>query len=355
MKVVHLMGSLAPSGMERMFISAAEYLFEDKSGSRVSHVIVCQGESHTYIDELERAGYEVVRIPPLRTVRGWVAYSRVLRRLQPDVSHIHTEGQFLFAVLLARLSISKLPVVRTVHNVFPTGGRPSLSRRMQSWLCDRLVAEFVAPSPDVASNESRIGRRCRVIYNWVDSSFFESSSNSGATSSYTSCNPSVAIVGNSSNIKNQEVALTAIEFESVDVYFHGSESNASNRLIELLDGFAESGRLRYRGTGDPKNSLANCSAFVMPSRREGMPVALAEALVMGCPCVITDAPGLRWAASLPGVYTLAEDQDVWTARLTSDWLGSLSRNSNRSGDIDFRPGRGAKEYLQLYEAVLAEV
>ena len=50
----------------------------------------------------------------------------------------------------------------------------------------------------------------------------------------------------------------------------------------------------------------------MPSLHEGMPVALAEALVVGLPSVVSDAPGFRWASVLDGVTALPHDVDQWT-------------------------------------------
>ena len=44
---------------------------------------------------------------------------------------------------------------------------------------------------------------------------------------------------------------------------------------------------------DVRDVLWACEAFILPSYREGMPVALLEAMAMGLPCVATDIPGCR--------------------------------------------------------------
>jgi glycosyltransferase involved in cell wall biosynthesis len=44
---------------------------------------------------------------------------------------------------------------------------------------------------------------------------------------------------------------------------------------------------------DVRDVLSACDAFVLPTYREGMPVALLEAMAMGLPCVATDIPGCR--------------------------------------------------------------
>ena len=44
---------------------------------------------------------------------------------------------------------------------------------------------------------------------------------------------------------------------------------------------------------DPRDLLASCDAFVLPSYREGMPVSLMEAMALEIPCIATDIPGCR--------------------------------------------------------------
>ena len=61
-----------------------------------------------------------------------------------------------------------------------------------------------------------------------------------------------------------------------------------------LDGWIASGAVEYLGRlADVRPALAACTAYVLPSYREGTPRSVLEALAVGRPVVTTDAPGCR--------------------------------------------------------------
>jgi len=329
-----LLGPLRPSGMERMLVSAAPFWPE---GSR--HVVIGQGDDHPFRADLEAAGYRVVTVPPIRSRDGVAALSRALSEGKPDLLHVHTEGAFFNAVRATRRHVR---VVRTVHNILPVRGRRSWSRKLQSRLVDRYVDVFIAPSSDVASNEAHIGRECTTILNWVGQGFIDAEPPSKA-------GDYAIIVGNSSPIKNHVLALEAVLDAGVPLAFVGDESGASTREREILAQVESEGRLLCRGVRDPLPWLLGAGVFLMPSRHEGMGVALAEALQMGVPALIADAPGLRWAASIEGVTALPYERSVW-ARAILEALGA--GHGTRGWHPDFSPARGATEYTEVYSSVV---
>lgn len=336
------MGPLRPSGMERMLVSAAPFF----KSSDVSSVVVGQGDDHPFRPRLEAAGYQVESIPSLRSARGAHELWSVLRRVRPDVVHIHAEGAFAVSVSVARSALPAARIIRTVHSIFPSG---ALSRRVQSLIADRFVAEFVAPSPDVATSEEGLGRNCRTIFNWVDGAFFDVS---GTRRPRDGAYQTAIIVGNSSAIKNHELALEAVMASTVKLHKYGAEDGASAREIEMLDALQDQGRLLHRGPGDPLQALLDSDVFLMPSLREGMGVALAEAIVVGVDCIVNDVQGLQWARGLPGVHMVEGDPGAWKrALLEGSSVDEVSRAPGRN--IDFSPSRGAGEYVQLYRAVQA--
>ncbi len=329
-----MLGPLRPSGMERMLVSAAPYWPKG-----MAHVLIGQGDFHPFRGQLEDAGYRVETIPPVRERRGADALATLLQAGRPDVLHIHAESGFINSVRAAR---RKLPIVRTVHSVFPTRGRDSWSRRLQAKAVDKHVGQFIAPSEEVAQNEARIGRTCRVIVNWVSQEFVDESPAPGL-------GDYAIIVGNASHIKNHVLALEAVARAGVSLAFVGDETGASQREHELLDGLEREGRLVHRGPADPMPWLLGAGAFLMPSRHEGMGVALAEALQLGVPAIIAKAPGLRWAAGLEGVAAVPFDVDAWEHAIPRAM--NLGRDAVRPHP-DFSPARGAFEYSAAYARAL---
>lgn len=345
MKVLHLMGPLRPSGMERMFLSAASHF----KAAGVKSVIVGQGDDHPFAPLLVAAGYEVRIIPSIKSPAGAKAWATALRTERPDVTHIHPEGAFAVSAVIARATLPRTPIIRTVHNVFNPTGKAALSRRLQAFAADRVVREFIAVSSDVQENERRFKRDSRLIFNWVDDSYF----NAREQRIPPTGKPAAVIVGNSSPIKNHGLALHAVLKSGMDLYFHGDESGASWEEVGILDELQADGRIRHRGTSDPTPSLLDGSVFLMPSRHEGMSIALSEALVTGLPAVVMDAPGLRWAANFPNVTVLPDHQGAWNhaVKTAEESAREVRAHSLREMPVDLSPKRGVAQYIDLYQSV----
>ena len=63
---------------------------------------------------------------------------------------------------------------------------------------------------------------------------------------------------------------------------------------EEIDEWVKEGTIEYLGeTRDVRPFLAQCTAFVLPSYREGIPRSILEAMAVGRAIITTDAPGCR--------------------------------------------------------------
>ncbi len=72
------------------------------------------------------------------------------------------------------------------------------------------------------------------------------------------------------------------------------DSNPAAISQSDLDGWMREGIIEYVGRlDDVRHELAACSAFVLPSYREGLPKSVLEAMSVGRAIVTTDAPGCR--------------------------------------------------------------
>lgn len=346
-KVLHILGPLRPSGMERMLLSGSRYFKEQG----VSSWVLGQGAEHPFQSELESAGYKVQTCSS--AARSWNDFLRLRKFVQEvefDVIHIHTEGNYLRTVLASRFALGRHgSIVRTVHNVFAAGGMWRLRRLLQGLVADRFVRILIAPSPDVAENEKANLRRMKVIYNWVDDSFLPLRNLRAKNSLSGQTAPKALIVGNCSRIKNHEQALGAV-CDSDHLLIHlGDERESSAAEREMLDELQNSNRLVRRGVQQPLMALMEADCFLMSSRHEGMPVALAEALVAGVPAVVSDAPGLRWSRGLEGVIMLPDDDAAWTNALMT--RAYAVANGTPAPMPDFSASRGAHRYAEVYRSL----
>jgi len=113
------------------------------------------------------------------------------------------------------------------------------------------------------------------------------------------------------------------------------------RLLRELAAFLRLERVRFRdAVQDIRVVWAQCHALVLPSRREGFPVAIVEAMLSGRPCLVTDVGGAAeavdpghsgWVAESPTVAALDRAlEQAWQSRDRWPTMGSYAARTIRS-------------------------
>jgi glycosyltransferase involved in cell wall biosynthesis len=100
--------------------------------------------------------------------------------------------------------------------------------------------------------------------------------------------------------------------------------------------------LRLAGAiDDPARFLQDMHAFLMPSQAEGMPLALAEAMACGMPCVVSDLPSLRRMAQDGALYAKAGSPDDLARQMIH-----LTHDQGLCADV----GARARRLVQAFDA-----
>ena len=300
-KVLHILRSIERSGLETMLLSAADAF---AAAGVETHVLSTGVTEGTLADRFREAGFTVHHESYRVSAGFYGAVFGLIRRESFDVVHVHSELAFFWFALTARAA--GVPrMVYQAHGYFPFEGALRMERILLRWLArTALGVTFITVGPSVATNERRrFLNPSTVVGNWVDAEVFhpvEAGQRRAlrAHLALPASAPLIVSVGGCVPLKNHALIIeslrlvTMLEPDAEYVHVGSGEDEAAERA--LAERLGVGGRCHFLGERDDvADVLAACDVFVMPSEREGLPMAALEALSCGLPVVATDVPGLR--------------------------------------------------------------
>ena len=345
------------------------------------HLAVATRRDPDFVDDLaqlEREDVGVTRVPmvrPVRPLRDWRDYrqlKRLLRELRPDVVHTHSSK----AGVLGRQASISSGVGRRVHTphtfafLFEALFGP-LQRRLYQVTEARLARRterVIAVSESEAETFRRSGvvapERVRLVPNGIDPARFDGVEPADLRAlGLDPGRPTAAVIGLVYAAKGQDLALEALAAADLGelqllVVGPGDGARLEHRAREL--GLAE--RVRFTGARkDVPELLAALDFLVLPSRWEGMPYIVMEAMASGLPVVATPVDGAR-ELILPGeTGLLAEAIDAGALRTALREALALSREERaamgRAGRArvcaEFDAERMVRGLIEVYAELVA--
>jgi glycosyltransferase involved in cell wall biosynthesis len=362
-RVLHVLGELRPSGMEKMMTVAAPFW----AAREISCEIVSTGEqTGPYRDILAAAGYPIIHVPfdrshPFSHLLGmW----RCFKSKRWNAVHIHTEQAMTYYAVLAYMA--GIPVqVLTKHSVFPYTGALRRLRTLQRRFIRFLGGRFVAISPSVRDDEMRrYGNPCRWIRNWIDVAAFEPAGEAMRLQrrrelQLPADKPILLTAGNCAPVKNHKMllhALADLKRENTPFFYvHlGLEERENERALARELGLADD--CRFEGAvDDVSRYMQSADVFVQPSLTEGFGNAGLEALSCGLLAVFTRVPGLvDFGADFDSViYTDVSRESLATGlrkalRHFADNRDASARRHHEIARALFAPEHGVAAYADLY-------
>ena len=298
------------------------------------------------------AAVEIVRRPrrPTDVTSLW-AHARTLRRLRPDVVHLNLASPWSCQhALVAAAAVPRARVVAVYQlAVPPFNRRQRWLKRLTSYRVSAHVAVGVAAAREV---EAAVGLRrdtVSTIYNAVPDRPPAPSRSAHETAT-------VVAVGRLERQKGFDVLVDAfarLPEGRLLLVGDGSERAALEQQVALL-GLEH----RVRLTGwieDPRALLDEADVFALPSRFEGFPLAVVEAMLAGLPLVAADVGSVREAVveGETGVLVKPDDAAGLAAalqRLLADEAerARLGRAARERALERFVADRMAKAYVDLY-------
>ena len=260
------------------------------------------------LDDLESEGIHVTRIPMVREIRPLADFkhmrqiARVLRERRPDVVHTHSSKA---GVIGRRASMSTGIGVRvhTPHTfAFLFGalfgrGKRALIRSIERGL-SKSTHRIVAVSKSEAQTMERSGvvpeGVVRVVPNGLDPARIEGAAALDLTQfGLDPALPVAAVIGLVYSAKGQDLAIEALareDLKGLQILFVGPGD--TGELQQRVEALGLGRRVAFTGARDDVPAiLASVDWLLLPSRWEGMPYVVLEAMAASLTVVATPVDG----------------------------------------------------------------
>jgi glycosyltransferase involved in cell wall biosynthesis len=317
-------------------------------------------------DEFVRAGIETVSLPTnhLRasTMRDVI---RLVRARGVKLIHSHGKGAGVYGRIAAR--ITGVPAVHTLHGIhFERYARPAraaylaLERRLSSWSARIVNVSRVQECEGLALRLFE-PRQSRVIPNGVDVGRLTAGALERDDARAELKLPEKAIVVGTvarfDEVKRLDVLVDAVApLGDVTLALVG-DGDESHRLRALAARHALGPRVSFAGEVDGAARLLRAfDVYASASRKEGMPLAVLEAMALGLPVVASDIPAHREVLGPVSAGLVAGTVEAFTAMLDrvahdADLRAALGAENRTRARSEF----DAREMLIALEALYGEV
>ncbi|WP_206664478.1 glycosyltransferase [Dankookia rubra] len=349
--VIHVVQHLAPGGLEVMALELARA----QSVRHPALVLSLEGEQDAAIAAWPRLEEHRGRLvfagkrPGLDPALPF-RLAALFRRLRPAAVHTHHVGPLLYAGPAARLAGVKARL-HTEHDAWHLAD-PKRARLVRAALAVAAPV-LIADAPHVAAAvEAAIGARPQVVLNGVDTDRFRPADQAAKAASRAALGlpgdrAVIGIAARLERVKGVDLAIAAMgQLPGDAILAIAGAGGEAAALREQAAGLGD--RVRFLGLlGDMPGFYAALDLYCLPSRNEGLPLALLEAQACGLPVVATEVGGVPAAFDpASGALVPAEDPAALAAALGA---GLAGRGGNPRAFV-LRHGSlavAARDYLTL--------
>lgn len=296
MNTLHIVSSSGVYGIETMIL---QLLRELRNQGETVSLLCLDGESSGFTVEARRRGLPVASVECSKAIAplGWIALCWYLARHRPTRVHLHGYKAIILAGFISILLRQRFIV--TYHGLASTA--IALSPSLKKYLMTETLVLPRASAVIAVSDEIRtelIERgvpkgRTFLIPNGIADSYSAARSGSSTVIEHSR----LVAVGRLVPEKNfalliQAMPLLCAAFPNVTLDIAG-EGPLREEILEGARKLGVLDRVRFLGyVSDIPSLLASADCFVMPSKTEGMPMALIEAMAASKAIVASSVGGI---------------------------------------------------------------
>jgi glycosyltransferase involved in cell wall biosynthesis len=274
------------------------------------HEVVGACAEGPLLDDVRAEGFRIIPIPfvrrlsPIAHIRAFRSLVGILRAEKPDLVHAHMPISGFLARLAAH--IAGVPrVAYTCHGFLFNHASSSPPRRALSFAMEWIAARVTDVFLTVSEAEARDARRLHIaaqaepVRNGRDPAVFrpDPAASARIRDELGAAPDRVVIIAVSRLVWHKgypELAAAMRSVPEADLWVVGErlDSDRGTDMAALLHSAGLGDRLRMLGyRTDVPALLAAADIFTLPSRFEGLPMSVIEAMLTGLPVVATKIRG----------------------------------------------------------------
>lgn len=345
MRVIHIFSALYQGGAE----SQLERLIY--ASDNIEHIVISLSNVRTNLsNRLEERGVLVIYCGIGYNPVGIFKLRKILKKkIIPDTV---VQCWMYHANLIGWLSLVgvKVPIFWNIRrSVIPNGftGLVSMVSSIISWFSK---VKIFCNSKSGIDSHIKSGY-CKEKFAYVPNGFFKPSKVfdiSAYESTINSNNINICCVGRFHHDKGQDLLLDAIclikdelgesLWNRVRFYFIGRGFRESKKIKSIVQEYDLSENVFFLGElGDVDNILRRMDIFCLPSRTEGFPNVLVEAMFAGLPCVSTNVGDVK--------EILPENNVIVKPKSSSELAFGMLSLINATDEVRNEIGQKNREYV----------
>lgn len=368
-RILFLAKYLNPSGVTTLMFNLGKNLI--KEGFDVGIACGKSNSKHLYtFNEFKEVGFEIFEVPfpgrDFNLAKG--VYSlykiiKIVRDYRPDLLHVHWRACSLYAELVSR--IFDIPYITTLHlQDIPSN---FLYKALSFW-GDCAIGISEETINDLMHKFNV--KQAKLIYNGVDSEYFRPpTENEKKRVKFKFGIPEeknvISLIGRISRIKGHDILLKAVEILKNNYCIHPyiifagiGDERYKEEIIELSK-YLKIDDIIFTGFVDSREVLWASDVLVLPSRKEGFPLVVVEAMFCGVIPIRTPAAGAfdQIEDGKDGFIIPFDDfsslADSLKIIFTDPELKTrMSQNAINKAKRKFSLEKMVKEYIEVYNQVI---
>lgn len=297
-KVLHVVFSLDPGGMENGLVNVAKGL--DPREFEVH--VCCLNRAGSFVDRLPQPeNVHVLGRQEGFNVRTLLGLRKVIRKINPDVIHTHNLGPLIYSSLGTGLGFTH-PILHGEHGVLPQNQCTPKRVRQRKWLyrCCRKVHTVSSGQRGQLAELGLPDSNLIVVINGVDAKRFSPGCKKTAREKIGNIPEGaivLGIVGRFVGLKRHVELIEAFEnlgaeFSNVHLLVVGGGGDEEQNITARAKSSKAAARIHLAGfQSNPLPFYQAMDLLVVPSIVEGMSNVVLEAMACGIPVLAHNACG----------------------------------------------------------------